>query len=218
MPVITALEVQKRNKERVNVYLDDEYAFALPLLEAARLQRGQCLSADDIAALSDEAAVQGAFDRAVYFLSFRPRSIEEVRRHLIKKDIPESVTVLAIERLCGQGYLDDGAFVRFWIENRDRFNPMSVRALRYELHQKGVDAALADGLLAELDAVDSAYRAAGRQMWRYKGKTRQEFERKVSQMLYRRGFDADVIRRAVQRRQAELEESDPDYFTDERAG
>ena len=44
MPIITALKVQKRNKERVGLYLDDEYAFSLPVMEAAKLRRGLCLT------------------------------------------------------------------------------------------------------------------------------------------------------------------------------
>ena len=41
MPIVTALEYQKRNKDRVKLYLDDEFACELPLVQAAKLQRGQ---------------------------------------------------------------------------------------------------------------------------------------------------------------------------------
>ena len=48
---ITALEVQKHDKERVSVFLEGEYAFSLTLIEAARLHKGQTLSDEEIAAL-----------------------------------------------------------------------------------------------------------------------------------------------------------------------
>ncbi len=38
--IITALQIQKRNKERVNLFLDGEFAFAISLLDAARLRKG----------------------------------------------------------------------------------------------------------------------------------------------------------------------------------
>ena len=88
MPVITALEVQKRNKERVNVYLDDEFAFGLNMMEAAKLRKGQTLTAEEIKVLTDEDAINQAVNRAIDFLSYRPRSTEEVRRNLIKKIYP----------------------------------------------------------------------------------------------------------------------------------
>ena len=41
---ITALKAQKRNSQRINVYLDDEFAFGLSRFAAAWLQIGQELS------------------------------------------------------------------------------------------------------------------------------------------------------------------------------
>ena len=55
--VITALEIQKRNKERVNVFIDGEFAFGMSTIEAARLRKGQVLSATEIGLLRDEDAV-----------------------------------------------------------------------------------------------------------------------------------------------------------------
>ena len=41
MSTITRLQIQKNNKERVNVFLDDEYAFAVALDIAVELRKGQ---------------------------------------------------------------------------------------------------------------------------------------------------------------------------------
>lgn len=213
MPVITALEVQKRNKDRVNVYLDDEFAFGMALIEAAKLRKGQTLTEAEITALKNEDDITKAVNRAIDFLSYRPRSTTEVRQNLEKKQIPESVIELAIERLQELGYLDDAAFARFWIENRDTFKPMAPRALRYELRQKGV----ADGILEPLfdeiiDVEDSAYRAAQKRIRRLKGTTKQEFKHKLSGFLQRKGFGYDVILTIINRLYEELEEEDPEYF------
>lgn len=212
MPIITALKVQKRNKERVNLYLDGEFAFGLPLMEAAELRCGQCLTEAEIEALIHEGEIQTAFHRALRFLSYRPRSAEEIRRYLVKKELPDSVVAAVIDRLQHRGYVDDRAFARFWIENRNAFKPMAPRALRYELRQKGVDADVFQTLVEELDVEDAAYRAAVKQIWRYRGKTPQEFKRKLGAMLQRRGFYEDVIQTVILRLQAELAKSDPDCF------
>ena len=212
MPIITALKAKKQNKERVRLYLDDGFAFELPAMQAAKLHCGQCLTEAEVKALIHEDKIQSAFHRAVHFLSFRPRSAEEVRRHLVKKGSSDSVIASVIEGLRHHGYVDDIAFARFWIENRNAFKPMAPRALRYELRQKGVDDDVFQTLVAELDVEDAACRAASKQLWRYRGKTRQEFMHKLGGMLQRRGFDHDIIRTVIPRLQAELDESDPDYF------
>ena len=214
MPVITALEIQKRNKERVNIYLDDEFAFGLSLMEAAKLRKGQTLTAEEIAILTDEDAINQAVNRAIDFLSYRPRSSEEVRQNLVKKNIPEDVVSVAMNRLQDLGYLDDLAFARFWIENRDTFKPRAPRALRYELRQKGIGDDILDPLFEEiLDVEDSAYRVAKKQIRQYKGKTRQEFKHKLSGKLQRRGFNYGIINDVINRLFDELDESDPNYFT-----
>jgi len=213
MPVVTALEVQKRNKERVNVYLDDEFAFGLPIMEAAKLRKGQTLTQVDIDALAHEDAIQKAVDRALDYLSYRPRSTQEVRQNLVKKEVPESVIEIAIERLLRLGYLDDEAFARFWIENRDNFKPMSPRALRYELRQKGIEDKILAPLLDEIvDVHETAYRAIEKRKWRFQGKTRAEFKKKLSGRLQRRGFHFGVINDVIHQLMEELETEDPDYF------
>jgi regulatory protein len=148
---ITALVAQKRNKERVNVYLDGEFAFGLALIEALKLHKGQQLSDDDIARLKALDEIEVAHDRALNFLSYRPRSSEEVRRNLHQKEFAEQTIETVIERLTGAGLLDDAAFARYWVDNRERFEPRSRRALRYELRQKGVPDAAIQAALGDLD-------------------------------------------------------------------
>ncbi len=212
MPVITALEVHRRNKDCVKLFLNDNFVMNLPSLQAATLYQGQVLTQAEVEALSEVQAIQSAYDRALRFLSYRPRSAEEVRRNLERNAVAEAVISAVMERLSERAYLDDLAFARFWLENRNRFKPMAPRALRYELRQKGIDGEIIDSVLSEVDAEDAAYRAAQSRITRYRGTTRQVFRRKLSAMLRRRGFDSETIYAVALRLQQELEESEDGYF------
>lgn len=214
MPVITALQAQAGGN-RVKLFLDGDFAFELPLTCAAGLRTGQALSELEVQALEVHSEEQATYDRAVNYLSFRPRSCEEVRRHLVKSGVADAVAANVIDRLQEQGIVDDVAFARFWIENRERFKPMAPRALRYELSQKGVDRDIVDSLLEETDAEASAERAARKLIWRFRGISRDDFRRKLGSRLYRRGFDRDTILSVTDRLEAELEISEPNYFTDD---
>ena len=211
MPVITALQAHKRDSERVKLYLDDAYVMDLPLLQAAGLQTGQCLSQPEVDALAADRALQKAYDRALRYLAYRPRSAAETHRYLLGKETPEAVTSEVVERLKQRGYLDDLEFARFWLENRSRFKPRAPRAIRYELWQKGVDAEVIEAVLAELDAAELAYRAASSQVSRHRGQSRPVFRHKLGAMLHRRGFDSVIISETLQRLQQELEESEEGY-------
>jgi regulatory protein len=196
---ITTLVAQKRNKERVNVYLDGEFAFGLALIEALKLHKGQQLSDDDIARLKALDEIEVAHDRALNFLSYRPRSSEEVRRNLHQKEFAEQAIETVIERLTGAGLLDDAAFARYWVDNRERFEPRSRRALRYELRQKGVPDPAIQAALDDLDEEDAAYRAASTRLRRYARADEETFRKRLGDFLARRGFGYEIVRDVLDR-------------------
>ena len=214
MPVVTLLERQKRNKERVNVYLDGEFAFGLHELDAARLRKGQHLSESEVAELKSQDAIQQATEYGVKLLSYRPRSAHEIRQKLLQRPTDPAVIEAAMERLTRLGYVDDHAFGRFWIENRTAFKPLGARALRYELRQKGLDQAVIDGLVQEIvDEDDAAYQAARKRLATYRRSTPQQFIQKMGAFLQRRGFGYGTSRQAIQRLIDEIAEEDPQFFT-----
>ena len=165
--------------------------------------------------MTDECAIVNAVDRAISLLTKRQRSCEEVRRHLVKAGFADAVIAMAIDRLRDQHLVDDLAFARFWIENRDAFKPMAPRAIAHEMYQKGVDRDVFEHLLEQIDAESAAYRASQKQIWRYQGKARLEFRSKLNAMLRRRGFDFDTISLVVFRLESELDEAQPDFFAGE---
>ncbi len=212
---ITALEIQKRDKERVSVFLDGEFAFGLPILEAAKLHKGQELTDDDIQKLREIDAVALAVDRALNLLARRPYSSAEIRRNLAAHEVAPPIIDAALEKLIDLGYVDDLAFARFWIDNRERFKPRGPRALCYELRQKGVPDDIIGTVLADLEVHDSAYRAAQERIKRLRGLQHQTFRTKLGSFLARRGFSYGVARDVIDRLITEIEEEDPDYFDNE---
>lgn len=211
---ITALEIQKRNKERVNVYLDGEYAFSLNVIKAAALRKGQELTEAEIAALQGEDSVGQAVDSAARFLAYRPRSTAEVRRNLFEKGMPDAVIDQAVERLEQMGYLDDHAFAKFWMENRQNFKPLSQRALRYELRQKGVSDDIIDGVLGGLEDEKAAYNAAQSQVRRLRNTTPENFRVRLGVFLQRRGFSHHTAHDVINRLIEEIRTEDETYFSE----
>jgi regulatory protein len=215
---ITALRLQKRTADRVNVYLDGEFAFGLPALAAARLRIGQQLDEAQVESLRAANTETLAYERAVRFLGYRPRSLVEVRRHLA--DVGESDDVIAavLARLQGQGYLDDAEFARYWVRNREQFRPRGPQALRQELRQHGLAAAEIDAALAEIDPESSAYEAGRPRALRLTALAQsdpQAFRRKLSNFLLRRGFDFSTVRAAVNRLLTEQNGIIPDVSPDD---
>lgn len=193
MATITAIKQQKRNPQRVNVYLDGAFAFPLAKIVAAWLKVGQELSPEKLISLQGQDEIEKAFQRVVHFLSFRPRSQSEVERNLRKHAIPDEIIAKVIERLVAAGLLNDAEFARRWAENRSEFRPRGARALRVELRQKGVSDTSIEEALHGLDEESLARQAAARKARLLAKLEWPEFRNKLSAYLSRRGFAFDVI-------------------------
>lgn len=96
------------------------------------------------AAVEDPAVV---LDAALRYLEPRPRSVTEVRRHLVGAGYRQDLVEAAVERLVALGMLDDASFAAQWVESRDRARPRGAIALRRELRLKGIDPAIIGAVL-----------------------------------------------------------------------
>lgn len=200
---ITALKVQKKNRDRVSVYLDDRFAFGVPAIVAARLARGQFLSDAEIDSIREQGDSETAYHKALDYLSYRPRSRAEVAAYLEKRDLPEQQLEDILKRLERAGLLDDKAFAQYWVENRERFRPKGLRALRYELHLKGISSEIIEQALESVDVSASAYRSASKRARQVGYLDQQEFHQKIVEYLARRGFEYEVAREAAERHWSE---------------
>ena len=199
MKKITAIEVQKRSPNRVNIHMDGEFAFGLARIVAAWLRVGQELSDEKIADLQAEDARERAFQQAMLFLSYRARSESEIRQNLRKHEISESVIEQTLERLRQDGLANDGQFARAWVENRSAFRPRSRRMMAMELRQKGLSDEAISSAVEDLDDEALAYEAAQKKVARYKNLEWHEFRKKLSDFLARRGFSYSVVAPVVTR-------------------
>jgi regulatory protein len=214
MRKITAIVVQKRSPNRVNIHLDGEFAFGLSRIVAAWLKVGQELSEEKIEQLLAADTRERAFQQAMLFLSYRARSESEIRRNLRKHEIPEAVIDQAIERLRQDGLANDKEFASAWVENRTTFRPRSRRLMALELHQKGLEEEAIQSAMENVDDEASAYEAAQKRAARFKGMEWNDFRKKLSEFLARRGFSYSVIAPMVTRVWNEVH-TDEQHFEEE---
>jgi regulatory protein len=196
---ITAIEPQARHANRFNLYVDDQFVLGLSAILAARLRVGQTLSDAELGALEREEAYETAHEMALRFLEPRPRSSAELKQQLRKKQVASDVIDQVIARLTDAGLLDDEAFAKYWVENRENFRPRAGRALRFELRRKGLSDAAIKEAIGTIDESESAYRAGTARASRWRGLERREFMEKLGAFLVRRGFSYQVAKDASTR-------------------
>ncbi|MEM9773694.1 MAG: RecX family transcriptional regulator [Chloroflexota bacterium] len=208
MATITALTAQKRRKDRVNLFLDGDYAFSLSIVNAAWLRVGQELSPEKIASLKQEDEYERGKEIALRLITNRPRSKKEVLDRMREKDVDEAVRDRVITRMEELDLLDDEAFARYWIDQRARFKPRGIPLLRQELQQKGVDRQIISDLLQELDNSAAVMQAAEKKARSLSHYQEDQFRKKLTGFLQRRGFHYEEIRDTVNELWQRVSEAD----------
>jgi regulatory protein len=212
---ITAIEPQQKNPQRVNVYLDGEFAFGLAVVVAAWLRVGQELSEEKIASLKTQDEGEVTYQKALHFLSFRPRSSAEVRQNLSKRGISESLIEETLNRLQSNRQIDDEAFARAWVENRNTFRPRGKPALRMELRRKGLSDEIVQSVLStQVDEAALAITTARKYARRLVGLEWPEFRQKLSGFLARRGFSYTTLAPVVSEVWKESQTADAGSISD----
>ncbi len=199
---ITALEQQVHNPARVSLSVDGKFLLGISaeLMFKLGLHIDQELTASDLAQIQNEEACQHGVELAINYLSFRPRSQTEVRRHLRKKEIPLEIIEIVLERLQKLDYVNDRAFASFWVENREQFNPRGSQGVRNELRMKGVEREIVEELVSDENDAELAVRAAEKKaalLLRTPNMDYNTFRSRLGGFLQRRGFSYDVVSRTV---------------------
>ncbi len=199
---ITTLEPQANNPERINLYVDGRFLLGVSatIVLQMELQLGQELLPDQLELLRREEAEQRAVDRALNYLSFRPRSREEVRRYLRRKETPPEIIDAALARLDRLDFVNDHSFAEFWIGTREQFSPRGARALKNELRMKGVDREVVNELVDDEQDGERALRAGRKKamlLVNIPDMDYATFRNRLGSFLQRRGFGYEVTTRTV---------------------
>ena len=145
-----------------------------------------------------EKSRQKTFDRAVNLLTYKPRSIKELRERLLEKDWTNSQIVdEVIEKLEHYGYLNDAQFAKSFAASQIRQKPVGKRVLRQKLIQKKLDKETVDEAiekaLEETPEEEIIERAIAKRL-RLKGKPEtREDAKKFYDYLLRQGFSYDLV-------------------------
>ncbi|WP_055494303.1 recombination regulator RecX [Streptomyces sp. TP-A0356] len=150
-------------------------------------------------------------------LTGTPRTRKQLADALRKREIPEDVADEVLSRFEEVGLIDDSAFADAWVESRHHGRGLARRALARELRTKGVDSALIDEAVGQLDTEQeeaTARELVARKLRATRGLDRDKRLRRLAGMLARKGYSEGVALRVV-REALEAEGEDMEGWGDE---
>ncbi|HET7580434.1 MAG TPA: recombination regulator RecX [Bacillales bacterium] len=217
MAVITRIAVQKKNKKRFNIFLDrgngEEFGFGVSedVLVAFALGKGQEIDEAELKNIVFEDEIKVAYNLAVNLLSYRMRSVKEIRDYLQKKEMQNEVIEKVVERLKHQQFIDDLEFAKVFVRSRKRTSSKGPGAIYQELRKKGVpEGDIAAGLeeYPEEEQIEAAAKFAEKQAKQQRKKSSADMKRSIAQTLAGKGFAREVINAAVSEADVEKDEDD----------
>ncbi len=200
MPIITSIKQQK-DKDRVNVYLDDKFGFGIDLDNFVKLNLRveQELSQVEINKIVSTSEHQKTLDKLLNFVTLRPRSKEEIKIWLRRKKIPEDMHPPLWKTLEKMGFTDDYQFAKWWVDQRLQFRAKSQKALKYELLMKGIDKEIIEKVLGEanIDEESLIKKILEKNKRKWEKLDKKEAKQKMTEYLARLGFGWSLIKKVI---------------------
>ena len=192
---ITKIEGQK-NIERVNIYIDREFAFGLTKEIQLKygLYEGMEIDKRFIEEVLLEEEKLKAKNKALKVLSYRQRSEKEVVDKLKKEGFSQEIIDKTVEFLKGYNLIDDLNFAKNFVMDKSNINKYGPERIKYELYMKGIPESIINKVLKDYDDEYSvALELARKKINSYKNDNKSAIYRKLGGFLQRRGFSYECI-------------------------
>ena len=196
--IITQISQQKKNKNRVNIFLDGKFAFSLNIELLVKYHLKVDANIDDIQMqlIIKENDLLYWWERVINFLSFRPRSKKEIIDYFKKKEVGEETQKVLLSKLIDRKYINDMEFVDWFVRQRLNFKPKGQKLLRLELMQKGIEKSTIDEYFANVPIVnetETAFAIVQKKLLSWRNLDEFTRKQKITGFLGRRGYNWESI-------------------------
>ncbi len=202
MAVITKIEVQKRSKERFNIYIDkgqgEEYGFSVNevILIKHGLQKG--LEIDEIALgniLYNEEVQKSIFTSNFLFILSNENETRN-RRFFTKKEVGQAIISEVVSKLLHDRYINDKEYAILYTRTQSNVNRKGPTVIKRELLNKGVQDLIITHSLQEYPKekqIENALILIEKKKKSYQKHSFLQMKLKLDEMLVRKGYSRDVI-------------------------
>ncbi|CAK7044125.1 MAG: Regulatory protein RecX [Peptostreptococcus russellii] len=201
MSKITGIEIQKRNKNRVNLYVDNEYLLSLQaeLVYKYNLSKNQEIDEEKLLEIARADDYEKAKNKALNSLSKVEKSEKKIREKL-SADFDEEVIEEVVEFLKKHELVDDERFAEMIVSNDLNFKRVGKNRIKQNLYTKGIKREYIESAISDIDSdveLENAIYLAKKRLPRIKDKDINKVKNKLYQHLSYKGFSYDIIKSAI---------------------
>lgn len=201
MAIITKIEVQKKNNDRVNIYVNDEFFIAIftELVYTFNLKKGMTIEEENLKHILKEEMYTKAKNKALNILSKADQSEKKIREKL-SLDFEEDIIGIVIEFLKKNKFIDDNLLAQKIVNTNISLNKCGKNRIKQNLYNKGIDKQSIDEAISDIDndvEFENALYLAKKRYERVKNEDKRKIYQKISQHLAYKGFNYDIIKRVL---------------------
>ncbi|MEE0248876.1 MULTISPECIES: recombination regulator RecX [Peptostreptococcales] len=201
MAIITKIEAQKRSKDRVNIYVDEEYFMAVyaELVYTHSLKKGMEIDKESLESLLHDEMYMKAKNKALSVLSKSDQSEKKLREKLLN-DYDENIVEEVIEFLKGYKLINDNLLAEKIVHDNMNLSKFGKNKIKQNLYNKGIAASDIQDAISQIDPdeeYENAKYLAEKRLKRLKGEDKNKINQKIYQHLAYKGFNYDIIKRVL---------------------
>ena len=199
MAIITKIESQKKNNDRVNIYVDGEFFMAVftELIYTFNLKKGMEIDQNNLTYILKEEMYIKAKNKALNILSKADQSEKKIREKL-SSEFEEDTIDIVIEFLLKNKFIDDDLLAQKIVNTNVNLNKCGRNKIKQNLYNKGICIQSINEAISEIDKdveFENAMYLAKKRYERVKNEDKRKIYQKISQHLAYKGFDYDIIKR-----------------------
>jgi regulatory protein len=195
---ITAIQVQKKNKERFSLYHEDRFLLGISTqtLVSCSLKKGTLLTFEILASILDFEQYSKAKEYTLGLLSRRDHSNQELIIKGTKKGFNKEVLERVTFELQKINYIDDHRFTSNFIHDAIELRKWSLTKIQSELHKKGVSKNIISEFISDLDEsiwIGQMYSLIRKNKAKFKRTDATKRKKKMYDFLARKGYSPTLI-------------------------
>lgn len=217
MGIITKITTQQKNKDRLNIFMDngtgEEFAFSVDsdVFIKYQLKKGMEIDEFSLIEIQYQDDIRKAYNLAVNYLARRMRSEKEVTDYLQQKEVEEPVVKEVMHKLSVQKFINDQEFAFAFVRTQVNTTDKGPELIKLELKEKGIAEAILIEALAEYpqeQQIEKATKVAEKFFQKPSKESAKIKKQKLEQMLVRKGYTFAVIQIAVNETEVQKEEDE----------
>lgn len=199
---ITKIELQKKNKDRVNIFINDEYAFSASaeLVYKHKLEKNKIINITETEEIVKEDNFIKAKNSALKVIEKTYKTEKEMREKLIEKGYDEDIIKRVVAFLKEYSFIDDLKYAQMYV--KDKIGTKGKSKIKFELSRKGISEDILYSILDNSTEEKEYQGARTAALKKYNLIIKSESDRnkiyqKLTRFLISRGYAYDVVKEII---------------------